>query len=122
LKDLKTARIKAGLPKSWSQLKIDEKDLDAGTIYTGPYRGYSDEELKEIIDQEFLYPAIKSDQEYASILSNEKTVSKGKLIHFKKLDAQLRLPPGTAKKYLIEVASLYGLKPARLMENTVMFK
>ena len=121
LKNLKPARIKSNLPKSWSQLKVDEKDLDAGTIYTGPYRGYSDEELKEIISQEFLHPETDCDKEYASLLQNEKTVSNGKLIHFKKLDNQLRLPPGTSKKFLIEVAARYRLKPSKIMENTVMF-
>jgi hypothetical protein len=121
LKELKTARIKAGLPKSWSQLKIDEKDLDAGTLYAGPYRGYSDDELKEIIDQELIYPAIRRAQEYPEIYAGEIDIPSGELIHFKKVDEKLQLPPGTTKRLIVEVANLNGLKPFRLGENTVIF-
>lgn len=121
LKELKIARIKAGLPKSWSQLKIDEKDLDAGTIYTGPYRGYSDEELKEVISQEFFVPKMKQDPLILELTKHEISIPRGKLLHFKQIDAQLKLPPGTAKKFLIEVAARFRLKPAKLWENSVMF-
>lgn len=121
LKDLKPARIKSNLPKSWSQLKIDEKDLDAGTIYTGPYRSYSDDELKEILSQEFFVPNMKEDTFFAGLMKHEITIPRGKLLHFKQIDERLKLPPGTAKKFLIEVAARFKLRPARLWENSVMF-
>lgn len=122
LKDLKPARIKAGLPKSWNQLKIDEKDLDIGTIYSGPYRGYSDEELKEIIDQELIYPAIRRAQEFPDVYGTELDIPSGELIHYRKTDEKLRLPPGTSKRLIVDVAGRYGLRPSRLGENTIIFR
>lgn len=121
LKNLKPARIKSNLPKSWSQLRVDEKDLDAGTIYTGPYRGYSDEELKEVIRQEFFLPNMRQDPLMAELLNHEITIPRGKLLHFKQIDAQQKLPPGTAKKFLVEVAAGFGLVPEKIFENTVIF-
>ncbi|MDP2843793.1 MAG: toll/interleukin-1 receptor domain-containing protein [Acetobacterium sp.] len=121
MKDLKPARIKSNLPKSWSQLKIDEKDLDAGTIYTGPYRGYSDDELQEIISQGFFVPNMKQDELFANLVKQEITIPNGKLLHFKQIDEQLKLPPGTAKKFLIGVAARFRLIPAKKWENSVMF-
>jgi hypothetical protein len=121
MKDLKTARIKSNLPKSWSQLKIDEKDLDTGTIYTGPYRGYSDDELIEILDQNYFEPHMKEKQLFSDILGEERTIPAGKLIHFKQIDEKSQLPPGTAKKFLIDVAARYDLEPFKEWENSIMF-
>lgn len=121
LKDLKPARIKAGLPKSWDQLKIDENDLDVGTIYNGPYQGYSDDELKEIIDQYFFETKLKEKQLLGDLLGDERTIANGQLIHFKQVDEQFHLPPGTAKKFLIDVAARHDLGPYKKWENSVMF-
>lgn len=121
MKDLKPARIKAGLPKSWSQLKVDEKDLDAGTIYTGPYRGYCDDELKEIIDQDFFIPQMRRDPFKMELFDGEVKIENKKLLHFKQIDEQLKLPPGTAKKFLIDVAHRYDLEPYKEWDNSIMF-
>lgn len=121
IKDLKIPRIKSNLQKAWSQLIIDEKDLDVGTIYTGPYHGYSDDELQEIIDQDFFVPNLKQDKFLENLLKDEITISRGKLLHFNRIDEELQLPPGTAKKFLIEVAARFNLRPAKIRENSVMF-
>lgn len=121
IKDLKIARIKSNLPKTWSQLKIDERDLDVGTIYAGPYQGYSDDELEEIIDQEFFVPNLKQDELFVDLLKDEITIPRGKLLHFKRIDENLKLPPGTAKKLLIKVAARFNLRPVKQGENSVMF-
>jgi len=121
IKNLKPTRIKSNLPKSWSQLKIDEKDLDAGTLYTGPYRGYSDDELMEIIDQNFFEPQLKLKDPFSDMLGEKRSISDGKLIHFKNVDEVYHLPPGTAKKFLIDVARRYDLEPYKEWENSIMF-
>lgn len=121
MKDLKTARIKSNLPRSWSLLKIDEKDLDAGTIYTGPYQGYSDDELVEVIDQDFFEPEMKEKKLFSDMLEQERSIPSGRLIHFKKIDEQYQLPPGTAKKFLIDVAARYDLEPQKEFDNSIMF-
>lgn len=121
MKDLKPARIKSNLPKSWSQLKIDEKDLDAGTIYTGPYRGYSDDEIMEILDQNFFEPKLKQKDPFSNMLGEKRSLSDGKLIHFKNVDEEYHLPPGSAKKFLIDVARRYDLEPYKEWENSIMF-
>jgi len=43
------------------------------------------------------------------------------LIHYRKLDETLKLPPGTSKKHLKEVAKRYGLEPYQELENTMRF-
>jgi hypothetical protein len=121
IKDLKIARIKSNLQKAWSQLKIDEKDLDVGTIYTGPYQGYSDDELQEIIDQDFFVPKLKQDELLGNFSKDEITIPRGKLLHFNRIDEEFQLPPGTAKKFLIEVAARFNLRPAKIWENSVEF-
>jgi hypothetical protein len=121
IKNLKIARIKSNLPKTWSQLKIDEKDLDVGTIYTGPYQGYSDDELQEIISQEFFVRKLKEDELLGNFSKDEITIPRGKLLHFNRIDEEFQLPPGTAKKFLIEVAARFNLRPAKIWENSVMF-
>ena len=121
IKDLKIARIKSNLPKTWSQLKIDEKDLDVGTIYAGPYQGYSDDELQEIISQDYFIPIFKQYEFLGDLIKDEITISRVKLLHFNRIDEKLQLPPGTAKKFLIEVAARFNLRPAQIGENSVMF-
>jgi hypothetical protein len=120
-KDLKIPRIKSDLQKAWSQLKIDEKDLDVGTIYTGPYHGYSDDELQEIISQDFFVPNLEQDELLMSSIIDKITIPTGKLLHFNRIDEEFQLPPGTAKRLLIEVAARFNLRPAKQWENSVMF-
>ncbi len=121
IKDLNSARIKSELEKAWSQLKIDEKDLNVGTISTGSYHSYSDDELQEIIDQDFFVPKLKQDEFLGNFFKDEITISRGKLLHFNRIDEELLLPPGTAKKFLIKVAARFNLRPAKIRENSVMF-
>ena len=122
MKGFKASSIKSRLPK-YSQLKVDSKDLDVGTIYSGPYMGYSDDELKEVLDEDYLYREYQYTIRYSSILrERNSSIFRGKLIHYKELDEKLKLSPGTSKKYLKEVALRYDLEPAQEWENSIRFK
>ena len=121
MKGFKGSTIKSRLPK-YNELKLDSKDLDTGTIYTGPYEGYSSEELKEVLDEEYLYEEHRNYTEYTILYKDrDKSIFRGKLIHYRELDEKLKLPPGTSKKYLKEVAERYGLEPSQEWENSVRF-
>lgn len=121
LKGFKGSTIKSRIPK-YNELKVDSKDLKTGTIYTGPYESYSSVELKEILDDEYLYKAHYNYTEYPSIHKDRSvSIFNGKLIHYSKLDEKLKLPSGTSKKYLKEVAARYYLKPSQEWENSIRF-
>lgn len=121
MKGFKGSTIKSRLPK-YNELKLDTTDLDAGTIYTGPYGDYSNEELKEILDEEYVYGECRNWEKYEYLGDNrDKNICNGKLIHYRKLDERLKLPLGTSKKYLKEVAKRHGLDPSQEWENSIRF-
>jgi len=121
MKGFKGSSIKSRLPK-YKELKLDIKDIKAGTIYTGPYESYSSEELKEVLDENFLYKEYYKYNEYPSISRHrDESIFVGKLIHFREIDQKLNLPPGTTKKYLREVAERYNLEPSKEWENSIRF-
>jgi TIR domain len=114
------ANLKAKLPR-YDDLKVAETDLRSGTLYTGPYEGYSDAELREVIDEEYLHHAWQRYRDlYVAPRSNP---FKGELIHFRRFDERLRLPPGTAARLLVDVArDRYPAAVAQRTENTVRFR
>lgn len=120
MKGFKGSVITKRIPK-YSKLEIDQNDLNSGSIYSGPYEGYSDEELEEIIDEHYLY------REYRGLVYNIKehrdsSVFFGKLLDYHILDNGLKLPPGTSKRLIKEVAKRYGLVPDKEWENSIRFK
>ncbi len=117
IKGFRHATIKAKLPK-YEDLTVADADLKSGTLYSGPYEGYSAMELVEVIDDEILRPAwIDHSSRYNS---EPRNVFEDWLLHFRQVDADYDLPPGTAKELLEEAASIY---PARVWktENTIRF-
>lgn len=121
MKGFKGSTIKSRLPK-YDELQLDNRDLETGTIYTGPYAGYSSVELKEILDEDYLYPQRKHYGMFESVSeSRTSSIFSGELIHYRELDERLKLPPGTSKKYLKEVAKRYFLEVSQEWENSVRF-
>jgi hypothetical protein len=117
LKGFRHATIKAKLPK-YDTLPVAESDLRSGTVYNGPYEGYSEQELAEVLDEEFLRPAWR---DVHDTMYGNKNFRRS-LIHFREVDAQLDLPPGTAKKLLPEEATRrYHIKIVQQTENTIRF-
>jgi hypothetical protein len=55
MKGFKATTIKSRLPK-YGDLKVAEVDVASGTLYSGPYAGYSDEELQEVLVDNFVEP------------------------------------------------------------------
>ena len=51
----------------------------------------------------------------------QNTIFGGKLQHYMKIDEDLDLPPGTTKKFLIEVSRNFGLETTKDEENIVAF-
>ena len=126
LKGFRHAGIKAKLPK-YSDLKIAEVDLESGTIYAGPYAGYSDDELSEVLFDEVALPAWnewRDPLKHAFSLSNQRQETlRGRLIHFRAVDEQQKLPPGTSKRLLVNAFTdrLPAVYVRSQSENTVRF-
>jgi hypothetical protein len=135
MKGFKGTTITTRLPK-YSSLRVSQSDLNAGALYTGPYEGYSDEELAEILVDNFLY------EEYSNFRGNKSpevafpelglgypivpprnTIFAGMLIHYRKLDEKFQLPPNTSKRLLKGLAREFGLVPIsdKDYENSVRF-
>lgn len=121
----RASNITKRIPK-YKNVKVKDVDLGDRAFYSGKYTGYSDEELEEIIDTELFYSHDGSPIESRIISWNtpgrEDEIRLGKLIHFRQVDKDLELPPGTAKRLLVLVAERYNLAPYQLTENVVRFQ
>jgi hypothetical protein len=117
MRGFKGSTIKAKLPR-YPSLRVAESDLRSGTLYQGPYEGYSPEELQEVLDEEFALPAYKDLYSYGGNRYRASPFS-GELLHYREVDQRLDLPPGTAKRYLIDVAARYGADVEEEWENRV---
>jgi hypothetical protein len=115
LKGYRHGNIKTKLPR-YDTLPVAESDLRSGAVYNGPYEGYSEEELAEVLDDELLKEAWRYRSGYGS------NAFRKKLLHFREIDAELALPPGTAKKLLArEAVQRYFVKIVQHTENTIRF-
>jgi len=117
---LRPSNVTSRIPK-YKDVKLLPPDSAEKAFYSGKYEGYTDQELAEIIDTELFQPE-EDELADASILGREELIKNGKLIHFRKVDRDLELPPGTAQRLLDEVAARYGLEPHQRMENVVRYK
>lgn len=118
IKGFRHATIKAKLPK-YEDLTVADADLKSGTLYDGPYEGYSAMELVEVIDDEILRPAW-IDHKSIYTTSDPRNAFENWLLHFRQVDVDYELPPGTAKALLEEAAAVYPVK-AWKSENTIRF-
>lgn len=121
----RASNITKRIPK-YKNVKIREVDLNDRTFYSGKYTGYSDQELAEIIDTDLFYKDENVPFEKRSMSwdphGREDEIKLGKLLHFREVDKNLELPPGTAKRLLILVAQRYNLEPYYQTENVVRFR
>jgi hypothetical protein len=111
--------IKAKLPK-YDDLPVADVDLRSGTLYGGPYEGYSDEELALVVDDRIVKP--NWDFGTQGPRAGLDKIFRDQLLHFRELDADFQLPPGTAKRFLAEIVK--GSYPARVTketDNTIRF-
>jgi len=121
LKNFNASVIQSNIP-NYNELRVDEADILSGALYTGPYQGYTDEELKEVIDEEYLRKEYIRYLEMPTVdIHTDKILFTGRLIHFKELDEKLKLPHGTSKELLKEVSARYGLKIVGEWENSIRF-
>jgi hypothetical protein len=121
MKGFKGGAITKRLPK-YTALKIDQSDIITGTIYSGPYEGYSDGELEDIIDENYIYKDLKNQKQYTTLYKyRDESIFNGKLIHYQLVDEKLKLPPGTSKRLLKKVAARYNLKVDKEGANTINF-
>jgi len=125
LKGFSHAKIKAKLPK-YPDLRVAESDLQSGSIYTGPYEGYSEKELAEVIDERFVLPAWQSYNEryvWSGADHWRKYLFTEQLVHFRDVDERLNLPLGTAHRLLVEVVTKrYPAEVSQQSDNTVRFR
>lgn len=119
IKGFRHASIKAKLPK-YDSLPLADIDLRSGTIYTGPYEGYSDEELALVVDDQMIRPDFREFRDHRG--SSTTNLFRGQLLHFRALDEDYFLPPGTSKKLLPDlVVRNYPTDIQLETENTVRF-
>jgi hypothetical protein len=109
------------IPK-YTAVKILEVDINERALYSRIYTGYGDDELMEVLDAELFTPEMDATRFEAGVLrGREELIQRGKLLHYRKIDRQLKLPPGTARRLLKEVAKRHRLKPEYENVNTVRF-
>ena len=117
----RASNISKRIPK-YKDVKVADIDLNERKLYSGPYIGYSDEELSQVLITEFFEPEFESHQKYPILHdARENSVYRGKLLHFRRLDEKMDLPPGTSRRLLIPLATRYHLKPDLLTDNIVRF-
>lgn len=122
ISSFRASNISKRIPK-YKNVKLNDIDIQERSLYSGEYTGYSDEELKEIIHSEYISKAAHEILDYPALYTKrESSIYRGKLIHFRKFDKDLKLPPGTAKRLLIEAALDYGLETLTLHDNVVRFQ
>src|SRR3989304_2142670 len=111
INSFRASNITKRIPK-YKNVKVKDVDLGERTFYSGKYTGYTDEELDEIIDTELFYSHKSTSIELEwppTVPGREDEIRLGKLLHFRQIDKDLELPPGTAKRLLVSVAERYNL-------------
>ena len=106
----------------YKNVKIKQEDLVVRAFYSGRYTGYSDDELMEVLDTNFVRPAYDQSGYDMKFGGREKNLYNGKLVHFREVDKNLELPPGTSRRLLVPVAERYRLLPSQITDNTVRFE
>ena len=118
IKGFRHASIKAKLPK-YDDLPVAEADLRSGTIYDGPYEGYSVQELEEILEEDLINPEWERSQRFPTAAN----LFHGQLLHFRYLDEEHSLPPGTATAVLEKVVKeRYPATAQQRTQNTIRFR
>lgn len=123
ISSLRATNISKRIPK-YTNVKVKDIDLVDRYFYSGKYTVYSDEELAEIIDTQLFYRdydggILAAMDEWQK--GREDLVRNGKLLHYKQIDNELELPPGTAKRLITSVAQRYNLVPYYKTDNVVRF-
>ena len=91
----------------------------------GPYAGYSDNELVEVIRDQYLNGEWSDWKQYGhsyASLGLEPRLFGGKLVHYSELDTRLGLPPGTSRRLLKVAAEMYPLEIENESQHTVRFR
>ena len=119
---LRATNISKRIPK-YKDVKIVDVDLSGKSFYSGKFDGYTDQELMEVLDTELLLPDAEKYRQFTTLYrGREDIVPNGKLVHFRKVDRDLELPPGTSRRLLGKVAARYGLVPIMETDNVVRYR
>ncbi len=119
ISSFRATNITKRIPK-YKDVKVEEIDLNEKVFYSGKYTGYNDDELMEVIDTNLFQPD-ESSRHLSIYREREDMIHNGKLIHFRQVDKQLDLPPGTAKRLLNKVAERFRLVPVLKDRNIVRY-
>jgi hypothetical protein len=120
ISSFRASNITGRVPK-YADVKVAAQDLNDRVLYSGRYTGYTDDELREVIDTQFFLP--DDDRFKKSVFTGrEALIHNGKLIHFRQVDRRLDLPLGSAKRLLNSVAARYDLHPALETDNVVRYE
>lgn len=122
VKRFRASNITTRVPK-YSRVKILDADLNDRPLYSGPYAGYADDELMEVIDTKLFHPS-ESPSTFRTHINEdrEQYIGNGRLLHFRAIDSSLELPPGSARRLLNTVAKRYRLVPILETDNLVRYR
>jgi len=122
ISSFKASNISKRIPK-YKDVKIKDIDITENRLYSGKYSGYSDDELMEVLSTELFQKDEETFREFGTLYrKREELIHNGKLLHYRLIDRKLDLPPGAAKRLLIEVGKRYGLEPYYKGENSLRFR
>src|ERR1051325_7285092 len=109
------------IPK-YSTVEVRDIDVNDRAFYSGVYAGYNDDELMEVLDAELFTPEANQFQFEPMVgRGREEFIRTGKLMHYRKIDRELELPSGTARRLLKAMATRHHLKPTYENANVVRF-
>jgi hypothetical protein len=121
LSSFRSSNITSRIPK-YKDVKVLAADLNEKAFYSGKYSGYGDKELAEVIDTHLFQPDEKNYTKYTGIYTDrEDLIHNGKLLHYRQIEKNLELPPGSAKRLMNDVAQRYGLTPEMETEHVVRY-
>lgn len=91
--------------------------------YAGPFKGYSSDELTEILVHYIENCEAKHvDTCLSACNAPSGSFFDGKLIHYRELDDILELPPGASGVLFRDAAEKHGLKVKKATKNTILFE
>lgn len=118
----RASNISKRIPK-YKDVTVVDVDLNQRIFYSGRYTGYQDSELEEVIDTHLFSPDDQKFKEQSLLYQGrESLLHRGKLLHFREIDRDLDLPPGSARRLLNNIAKRYSLVPALETDNIVRYK
>ena len=115
IKSFKATNIMSRVPK-YNQIQVNPVDQEERVFYTGEYKGYTDDELRDVLKEKFV------DREWLDhSYGLQSSLFHNRLVHYREIDKRMDLPVGTTKRHLTSLMAEYDYVPLKETINTVRF-